>query len=269
MERLSGKVVLITGGTSGIGRACAELMAREGAQVIAMSIQQAEGHDLQQQLTGEGRECVFFHGDTSCEADVQSAVRLALDRYGRLDVAHANAGLLRNQRITELTLEDFHALINVNLLGPALVAKHAIPVMERQGRGVICFTTSVAADIGFPGHAIYCAVQGRIGRDDALPGHRSQSPGPEVCRRQPRYDRYADARQVLRRMGQAQGSAVCGSGAQDPRAAIRDTRRRCAAPSPSWSAMKRGSSTAASCTWRVAPWLCLRGETPSGRRRAR
>ena len=112
-------------------------------------------------------------------------------------MAHANAGLLRNQRITDLTLEDFHALINVNLLGPALVAKHAIPVMERQGRGVICFTTSVAADIGFPGHAIYCAVEGRIGRDDALPGHRSQPPGPEVCRRQPRYDRYADACQVL------------------------------------------------------------------------
>lgn len=157
MERLAGRVVLITGGTSGIGRACTELMVREGAKVVAMSIQQPEGRQLEERLVAEGRECVFFHGDTSCEADVQAAIRLAVERYGRLDVAHANAGLLRNQRITELTLEDFHALINVNLLGPALVAKHAIPVMERQGRGVVCFTTSVAADIGFPGHAVYCA----------------------------------------------------------------------------------------------------------------
>ena len=225
MERLAGKVVLITGGTSGIGRACAELMAREGAQVIAMSIQQAEGHDLQQQLAGEGRECVFFHGDTSCEADVQSAVRLALDRYGRLDVAHANAGLLRNQRITELTLEDFHALINVNLLGPALVAKHAIPVMERQGRGVICFTTSVAADIGFPGHAIYCASKAGLvammrclATDHSPRGLRfvAVSPGtidtPMLAKSCEGWDKPQEV--------------LYAEVAQDPRTAIRDTRRR-------------------------------------------
>jgi len=75
---------------------------------------------------------------------------------------HANAGVLRNQKITDVTVDDFHATINVNLLGPVLVAKHAVPIMRRQGRGVICFTTSVAADIGFPAHGLYCASKAAV-----------------------------------------------------------------------------------------------------------
>jgi len=162
MSTFQDKVVLITGGTSGIGEACAEHLARSGAKVVTMSIQQKEGKQLQDRLTAEGCQCVFHLGDVTKEADVKAAVDLAVQRFGRLDAAHANAGLLRNQRITELTLDDFHAMVNVNLLGPVLLCKHAIPVMERQGKGVICFTTSVAADIGFPGHGIYCASKAAL-----------------------------------------------------------------------------------------------------------
>ncbi len=159
---LKDKVILITGGTSGIGEACTELCARHGAKVVAMSVQQEQGAALAQRLQREGLACHFEYGDTSSEADVQTAIANTVDRWGRLDCVHANAGILRNQRITDLTLEDFYALINVNLLGPVLIAKHALPVMERQGRGVICFTTSVAADIGFPGHAVYCASKAAV-----------------------------------------------------------------------------------------------------------
>jgi NAD(P)-dependent dehydrogenase (short-subunit alcohol dehydrogenase family) len=162
MSHLKDKVILITGGTSGIGKACTELFARGGAKVIAMSIQADEGEALAKDLAGQGHECVFHFGDVSKEGHVKAAVDLAVSRYGRLDCVHSNAGLLRNQKITDLTVDDFHALINVNLLGPALVAKHAIPIMERQGKGVICFTTSVAADIGFPGHGIYCASKAAL-----------------------------------------------------------------------------------------------------------
>lgn len=157
MNTMQNKVVLVTGGTSGIGEACSEHLARLGAQVIAMSIQSAEGQELARRLTGEGLTCLFHCGDVSREPDVKAAVDLAVARFGRLDAVVSNAGVLRNGKITELSLDDFHTVINVNLLGPALVAKHAIPVMERQGGGVICFTTSVAAEIGFPGHGIYCA----------------------------------------------------------------------------------------------------------------
>ncbi|MHB8972741.1 MAG: SDR family NAD(P)-dependent oxidoreductase [Pirellulaceae bacterium] len=159
---LKDKVILITGGTSGIGEACTELFARHGAKVISMSIQQEAGTTLAKRLGDEGLTCIFHYGDASQEADVKAAVELAVTQFGRLDCVHANAGVLRNQKITDITLDDFYALINVNLLGPVLVAKYAIPVMERQGQGVICFTTSVAADIGFPAHGVYCASKAAV-----------------------------------------------------------------------------------------------------------
>jgi NAD(P)-dependent dehydrogenase (short-subunit alcohol dehydrogenase family) len=157
MRDLKDKVILVTGGTSGIGEASTELFARSGAKVITMSIQDAEGKALEKRLREEGRQCLFHYGDVSKEEHVASAVDLAVGRFGRLDAAFANAGVLRTQKITQLALEDFYAVVNVNLLGVVLVAKHAIPVMERQGRGVICITTSVAAEIGFPEHAVYAA----------------------------------------------------------------------------------------------------------------
>ena len=162
MNNLQDKVVLVTGGTSGIGKACTELFARSGAKVVAMSIQQKEGDSLGDSLTAQGHQCVFHYGDVSQEADVKAAIDLAVDSFGRLDAVHANAGVLRTQKITDLTLDDFHTLINVNLLGAVLVAKHAIPVMQKQGKGVICFTTSVAADIGFPEHAVYGASKAAV-----------------------------------------------------------------------------------------------------------
>jgi len=159
---LKDKVILITGGTSGIGEACTELFARHGAKVVTMSIQEQEGTALAKRLCDEGHSCLFHFGDVSKEADVKAAVDLAVRQFGRLDCVHSNAGVLRNQKITDLTVEEFHLVINVNLLGPMLVAKHAIPVMERQGKGVICFTTSVAADIGFPTHALYGASKAAL-----------------------------------------------------------------------------------------------------------
>lgn len=159
---LKDKVVMVTGGTSGIGAACTELFARSGAKVIAASIQEEAGTTLAKRLTAERLTCVFQYCDTSQESDVKQAVDAAVERFGRLDAVHANAGVLRNQKITEITLEDFHLLINVNLLGPVLICKHAIPVMEQQGKGIICFTTSVAADIGFPAHAVYGASKAAI-----------------------------------------------------------------------------------------------------------
>ena len=127
-----------------------------------MSIQAEAGKSLAGQLTSEGHACLFHYGDVSREEDVKAAVGLAVEKFGRLDAVVANAGVLRNQKITELAVDDFHAVINVNLLGAALVAKHAVPVMERQGKGCICFTTSVAAEIGFPEHGIYCASKAGV-----------------------------------------------------------------------------------------------------------
>jgi len=162
MSHLKDKVILITGGTSGIGEGCTELFCEHGAKVVTMSIQQAEGKALEKRLTERGFCCAFHYGDVSKEPDVKAAVDLAVARFGRLDAAYANAGVLRTQKITALTVEDFQTVVNVNLLGPILLVKHAIPIMEKQGKGVICFTTSVAADIGFPEHALYGASKAAL-----------------------------------------------------------------------------------------------------------
>ena len=120
MSDLKGQTILVTGGTSGIGAACTRLFARSGAKVVTVSIQDEAGKALAEQLRGQGHECVFQYGDVSKEDDVRAAVEFAVEKYGRLDAVHANAGVLRNQKITDLTLEDFHAIVNVNLLGPVL-----------------------------------------------------------------------------------------------------------------------------------------------------
>lgn len=161
-QDLRERVILVTGGTSGIGAACTRLLARLGAKVVAVSIQDEAGKSLAAQLRDEGHQCVFQYADVSREDDVRTAVACALNTYGRLDAVHANAGVLRSQKITDLTLEDFYTIVNVNLLGPVLICKHAIPVLERQGKGCICFTTSVAAEIGFPGHAVYSASKAAV-----------------------------------------------------------------------------------------------------------
>ncbi len=162
MSSIAKQTVIVTGGTSGIGLGVTELLAAEGANVVTMSIQRAEGEAVEKRLTAEGRQVVFHYGDVTKEDDIRGVIELAVKRFGRLDAVHSNAGLLRNFKIPDMKLEEFHALINVNLLGPALLAKHAVPVMERQGKGVMVFTTSVAADIGFPAHAIYGASKAAL-----------------------------------------------------------------------------------------------------------
>lgn len=162
MSHLTDQVILITGGTSGIGQACTELFSEHGAKVIAMSIQAEEGRALQERLQAQGRTCLFHHGDVRREEDVRAAVELAVQQFGRLDAVCANAGILRTKKITDVTLDDFHQVIGVNLLGPVLLAKYAIPIMERQGKGCICFTTSVASEIGFPEHGIYSASKAGV-----------------------------------------------------------------------------------------------------------
>lgn len=156
-SRISGKTIVITGGTSGIGEACTRHFAESGAKVVTSSIQQAEGEALQAELRGAGHEVTFIACDVTDDAAVGALVQAALDTYGRIDAAFANAGLWRQGKATEATRDDLDALMGVNVMGPIYFAKHLAPVYEAQGGGVLGITTSVAAHIGFPAHVLYCA----------------------------------------------------------------------------------------------------------------
>lgn len=159
---LAGKVILVTGGTSGIGKACSRHFAELGARVAIVSNQPDRGAALETELRGAGYDAGFCFADVSLEASVQAAVNHVLERYGRIDGVHCNAGVWGQGKVTEFDEAAWDKIMGVNVKSVFWTAKHTIPVMERLGQGVFLITTSVAAFIGFPQHALYCASKGAL-----------------------------------------------------------------------------------------------------------
>ena len=154
---LANKVIIITGATSGIGAACSRHFAELGAQVVIASNQSAAGTTLQSELQAQGHEVRFVETDVSVEDDVRNLVEETVNTFGRIDCLHSNAGVWREGMVTDFTEDDWQAIMGVNVRGNFLLLKHIVPVMEQQGHGVVLITTSVAAFVGFPAHALYCA----------------------------------------------------------------------------------------------------------------
>ena len=159
---IADKVTIVTGGTSGIGEGCVRHFAEVGAKVVAASIQEEEGNALAADLKGKGKTVDFVYCDVSSEDSVKALVQKTLDLHGRIDCLHSNAGVWRQGKVTDFTDKDYDLVMGVNVKGNFLLAKHVVPVMEKQGQGVICVTTSVASQIGFPEHALYCASKAAI-----------------------------------------------------------------------------------------------------------
>lgn len=159
---LKDKVLLVTGGTSGIGEACSRHFATLGARVIIASNQDDRGKALEKELRAAGQEVRFVFADVSCEESVQALVARAVELYGRIDGVHCNAGVWGKGKVTEFNDAAWDKIMGVNVKSVFWTAKHVVPVMERQGQGVILITTSVAAFIGFPAHALYCASKAAL-----------------------------------------------------------------------------------------------------------
>ena len=154
---IADQVIIITGGTSGIGEACTRHFASCGAKVVTASIQQAAGEALARELGDAGHDVMFVDCDVTEDDGMERLVAQTVDRHGRIDAAMANAGVWRQGNVTAATRDDLDFLMGVNVMGPVWLAKHLVPVYERQGGGVLLITTSVAAHIGFPAHVLYCA----------------------------------------------------------------------------------------------------------------
>jgi NAD(P)-dependent dehydrogenase (short-subunit alcohol dehydrogenase family) len=155
---LHGKVALITGAASGIGRAAALAFAREGARLVLADREREAGERAALAAREAGAEACFCHADVSQEADVEAMVRLAVESGGRLDCAVNNAGISGpSGPLHRLDLEHWNRTLAVNLTGVFLCLKHEIPVMQRQGAGAIVNTASGAGLVAAPGLAAYCA----------------------------------------------------------------------------------------------------------------
>jgi NAD(P)-dependent dehydrogenase (short-subunit alcohol dehydrogenase family) len=158
MSLFKGKIALVTGGTSGIGRTTAIAFAKEGAKVVVTGRREKEGAETIQLVKATGGESFFIKTDVSKEADVRMMVEKVLEAYGRLDYAFNNAGIEQVPTpLVEQTEEAFDQIININVKGVWLSMKYEIPQMLKNGGGAIVNMASVAGLIGFAGIPIYIA----------------------------------------------------------------------------------------------------------------
>lgn len=152
------KVIIVTGGTSGIGAACTRHFSHLGAKVVCASIQDKEGAALAEELDSAH----FVHTDVSNEESVRLLVEKTVELFGRVDAVHCNAGVWAKGLVTEFNDADWEKVMGVNVKGVMWTAKHAIPELEKAKNGVLLVTTSVASEIGFPAHSLYCASKAAL-----------------------------------------------------------------------------------------------------------
>ena len=162
MGQVSGKVAVVTGGASGIGEACSETLAREGAAVLITDIDDALGKEVAQRITKAGGKAYYLRHDVREEAGWPGVIAEAEKRFGRLDIMVANAGIGVMAPIAEMSLADWQRQQAINLDGVFLSIKHAIPAMKRAGGGSIVLMSSVAGLRGAPGLAAYSATKGGV-----------------------------------------------------------------------------------------------------------
>ncbi len=160
--RLTGKVCVITGAGSGIGRAAAVLFAAEGARVVAADLSPRAAEETVRAMREARGEARAVEVDVSSAASVQRMFADVLEAYGRLDVLVNNAGYGFAATVEETDEAAWDRLMAVNLKGVYLGCKYAIPLMRRQGGGVIVNTASVVAMVGIEDRAAYCASKGGV-----------------------------------------------------------------------------------------------------------
>lgn len=159
-QELDGKVAVITGGASGIGRASVELFVAESARVVIVDVDAERGEDLAREL---GNAAVFLKGDVSSEADSQAMVQLALSRFGRLDVMFNNAGISCKAvpNLLDDEFEDFDRVMAINVKGPMLGTRNAARAMKESG-GSIINNASIAGTIAGHGMLTYRASKAAL-----------------------------------------------------------------------------------------------------------
>jgi NAD(P)-dependent dehydrogenase (short-subunit alcohol dehydrogenase family) len=171
--RLAGKVALITGGASGQGRVAALHFAQEGAKVVLSDVLEEGGRQTQHMVQENGGDAFFVPADVSSEVGAREMVEAALRQYGTLHILYNNAGIVGpgiDAAVTELSVDAWDRILNVNLRGIFLCAKYGIPPLIQAGGGSVINTASVAGLIGSPnaGHAYHASKGGVISLTRAM-----------------------------------------------------------------------------------------------------
>lgn len=162
MAQWNGKVILITGGTSGIGLAAAEMFLKMGASVAINGRDPIKGKQLITAWQQAGQKLCFIQGDVAVHDECRQIVRQTVERFGRLDVVVNAAGIYLEKLIAETTEEDFQNVVDINLKGTYFISKFAVPELRKTGEGAI---VNIASDAGLRGNLLctaYCAAKGAV-----------------------------------------------------------------------------------------------------------
>ncbi|MEX2243324.1 MAG: glucose 1-dehydrogenase [Fimbriimonadaceae bacterium] len=163
MNRVNGKVAVVTGGSLGIGQACCRLLAREGASVAIVDLLETEGTALADKIGAEGGRAKFWRMDVSSEGSVKSTISAIVAEFGRIDVLVNNAGIIgANKPTHELTEQEWDAVQAVNVKGVFFCTKHAVPHMIAGGGGSIINLSSIYGLVGAPDLPPYHASKGAV-----------------------------------------------------------------------------------------------------------
>jgi len=162
MDRVKGKVAIITGAARGLGRAQALLLAKEGAKVIVTDIDETLGKKVVEEITSRGGEAIFIKHDVTSECDWNEVMQKTLARFGKVDVLVNNAGVIFHKKIEDISLEEWRWLMSINLDGVFLGTKYAIGAMKRSGGGSIINISSAAGIVGALNTSAYVASKGGV-----------------------------------------------------------------------------------------------------------
>ena len=195
----TGKVALVTGGTSGIGKATAIALAAAGAKVVLSGRREPEGNAVVAEITATGGTAAYYRADASKETEVAALVAFTVATYGGLDLAFNNAGIEHAGPTADITEADYRRVFDLNVWGVLAALKHEIPAMLKAGGGSIVNTTSALGHIGMPGVQIYTAskhaVEGitkSVALEYARQGVRVNSVAPAAIETE-MFERFADA----------------------------------------------------------------------------
>jgi 3-oxoacyl-[acyl-carrier protein] reductase len=163
MISLLGKVVIVTGGSRGIGAAVASMMAKAGATVVVTYTKhKSEALKVADRIARTGRECLLVKSNVALAADVRRVVNAALDHFGRIDILVNNAGVWKRGAIGSMTEKQWDETLGINLKGTFLFCNAIVPIMKKQGSGKIINIASTAGQRGEPFHSHYAASKGGV-----------------------------------------------------------------------------------------------------------
>jgi 3(or 17)beta-hydroxysteroid dehydrogenase len=163
MNRVMGKVAIVTGGGGGMGRAITSLLAKEGAKVVVTDINEVNGKKVAEEIRGEGGEAIFVKHDVTNEGDWNNVIEKTLAEFGKLDILVNNAGILFSKAIEDMSLDEWRRVLNINLDGVFLGTKYAIRAMKNSGGGSIVNMSSTAGVVGtLDDTSAYCASKGGV-----------------------------------------------------------------------------------------------------------